>query len=121
MVGKPEVRPGQKPGKEAMRDLNQPTASAEPSRTLPLPSAADSRAGRVKRSGRGRTKRGKLQMVLPAVILWKLRIAAAMEGTTSGQLILKWITEPLKAYTYPPLPDWLKKTGESGDDNSLAA
>jgi hypothetical protein len=121
MAAKPDVKPTTRIGREPMAELNQPIPPADPGKTLPLGASADARAKAPTRAGKPRAKRGKLQMVLPMIVLWKLRIAAAMEGVSVGQLVMRWITEPLKVYTYPPLPAWLKRPGESEGDSSIAA
>jgi hypothetical protein len=121
MAAMPDRKPPTKIGKEPMQELNQPITPAEPSRTLPIPASAEARARTPRKQGRSRAKKGKLQLVLPAIVLWRLKIAAANDGMSVRQVMMKFITEPLKSYSYPTLPEWLKNSGESGDDSSAAA
>ena len=121
MAGKPEVRPAARLGREPLAEISERTASAETARTVPMPQAAAEKTKTTARAEKTKQKKGKLQMVLPLLVLWKLRIAAAQEGISVGKLLLKWITEPLKAYSYPPIPEWLKKRGISEDESKAAA
>ena len=121
MTDKVVPRPVPKIPREAMTELNRPIPPVEPARSIPIPPPADAAARAPRKLSRGKARKGKLQLVLPALLLWKLKIAAANEGLTVGQLMMRFVAEPLKSYSYPTIPDWLKKMGESGDESSVAA
>lgn len=121
MAGKPEVKPMPRVGREALADISDRTAPADTARTIAMPHAAGEKAEVAGKAKKPKIPKGKLQLVVPLLVLWKLRIAAAHEGTSPGKLLLRWITGPLKGYSYPPIPEWLKKRGGSEEEINAAA
>jgi hypothetical protein len=121
MAGKPEVKQTARVGREPLAEISERTATAETTRTIAMGQPAGERPKAAVKPEKAKARKGKLQMVVPLLVLWKLRIAAAHEGVSVGKLLLRWITEPLKAYSYPPIPEWLKKRGASEDELNAAA
>ena len=121
MAGKPEVKPTARFGREQIADITDRTAPTEAARTIPVLQVSAEKSGAGVKPKKPKILKGKLQLAIPLLKLWKVRIAAAQEGVSVGKLLLRWIEEPLKGYSYPPMPAWLKKRGVSEDELNAAA
>jgi hypothetical protein len=121
MAVKPEMKPITRLAKEPLAEISEKTAAAEAARTIATPQAMAENLKAATKPVKPKIRKGKLQLVVPLLVIWKLRIAAAQELTSPGKLLLSWIQEPLKAYTYPPIPEKLKKRGVSEDEAKAAA
>jgi hypothetical protein len=63
----------------------------------------------------------KLQSLIPALMLWRMRIAAANDQQTLNQWLRKVLARALRDYDYPTIPESLKAMAESEKQSSQAA
>jgi hypothetical protein len=109
---KPEMKPT---GKQLAQHAEDATKRA----LVEAPGAAD--AARARKLRKPPTLMGKLQSVLPALMLWKMHIAAANDQLTLNKWLRKVLTKALRDYDYPTIPLALKAAAEAEQQSSQAA
>jgi hypothetical protein len=79
------------------------------------------RPQKPKAASRPKALMSRLQTIVPALLLWRIKIAAAHDLMTVHQWLLKTLKAALKGYDYPTIPDSLKSQADSEDQLRTAA
>jgi hypothetical protein len=114
MAVKPDTRPTAKQVKEHAEETTQ--------RTIVTPGLnAATTAPKPKTARKPKPLMGKFQARLKALLIWRLKIAAAHEGERPNEFVARVLKDALRPYDYPTIPEWLKGQAESEDQASRAA